>query len=141
MPKVETKSLDGIAKIPIAVLKAGETRCITLNIEFPDSVTFRLVEGNGPVYILGQHIPMINKNEGELSDEEYISEEEGVSFNSLQFSVIVWTFDSFYLCNFSLAGTRGWTTEKREEKAEGQPQVKHGFIFNTNIKNYFFLFA
>lgn len=75
------------------MLKAGETRCITLNLEFPDSVSFRLIEGNGPVYILGQHIPMMHKNEGELSDEEYISEEEGVGFEILDFHCIPFAGD------------------------------------------------
>lgn len=34
-------------KVPVAVLKAGETRSIQTVLEFPDSpVTFKLVEGN-----------------------------------------------------------------------------------------------
>lgn len=45
-------------KVPIAVLKVGETRCIQSLFEFPDAPhTFKLVEGNGPVHILGQVVP------------------------------------------------------------------------------------
>lgn len=45
-------------------------------------MTFKLIEGNGPVYILGQHLPMVSKDDNEmLSDEEYTDEEEPVSFN------------------------------------------------------------
>jgi len=39
-------------KIPIAVLKVGETRSLRPNVEFPNgSVTFKLVQGTGPVYV------------------------------------------------------------------------------------------
>lgn len=45
-------------KVPVAILKAGETRSIQTVLEFPDSpVTFKLVEGSGPVYIHGQQVP------------------------------------------------------------------------------------
>ena len=44
-------------KIPIAVLRVGETRVLRPNVEFPSaSVTFKLIQGTGPVYIYGQHI-------------------------------------------------------------------------------------
>lgn len=46
-------------KIPVAVLKVGETRSIMTHFEFPDApVTFKLVEGNGPVYIVGNQVPV-----------------------------------------------------------------------------------
>lgn len=42
-------------KVPVAVLKAGETRSVQTVLEFPDPpVSFKLIEGNGPVYIHGQ---------------------------------------------------------------------------------------
>jgi len=42
-------------KIPIAVLKVGETRSLRPNVEFPNgSVTFKLVQGTGPVYVCGK---------------------------------------------------------------------------------------
>ncbi|KAH8268511.1 hypothetical protein KR026_007957, partial [Drosophila bipectinata] len=64
-------------KIPIAVLKAGETRSLKPNIEFPNgSVTFKLVQGTGPVYVCGK----AEMNFGEFNDgeiyEEYSDEEE-----------------------------------------------------------------
>lgn len=44
-------------KIPIAVLKAGETRVLHPNLEFcNDSITFKLIQGSGPVYLCGKHL-------------------------------------------------------------------------------------
>lgn len=60
-------------KVPVAVLKAGETRSIQTVLEFPDSpVTFKLVEGNGPVYIHGQQVP----GNYEIEDTTELSGEE-----------------------------------------------------------------
>ncbi|KAH8337659.1 hypothetical protein KR074_003899, partial [Drosophila pseudoananassae] len=64
-------------KIPIAVLKVGETRSLRPNIEFPNgSVTFKLVQGTGPVYVCGK----AEMNFGEFNDgeiyEEYSDEED-----------------------------------------------------------------
>lgn len=43
--QVETMSLQDSIKIPVAVLKAGETRHARLDIEFPDApVTFTLIQ-------------------------------------------------------------------------------------------------
>lgn len=74
-------SLQDTIKIPIAVLKIGELRSIQTNLEFADVVTFRLIEGNGPVYILGQHSPVTFEVEDveELAEEETLSDEEVVS--------------------------------------------------------------
>lgn len=71
-------------KIPIAVLKAGETRCVRTDLEFPDApVTFTLIEGAGPVYIHGQHLPgtLVEEIEdyGDEMEEELLDEEEAVS--------------------------------------------------------------
>ena len=58
-------------KIPIAVLKAGETRTLCPNLEFPsDSVTFKLIQGTGPVYICGQHLVH------EMVEEEWHNEDD-----------------------------------------------------------------
>ncbi|EDV44083.1 uncharacterized protein Dana_GF16212 [Drosophila ananassae] len=64
-------------KIPIAVLKVGETRSLRPNVEFPNgSVTFKLVQGTGPVYVCGK----TEMNFGEFNDgeiyEEYSDEED-----------------------------------------------------------------
>ncbi|XP_055903961.1 nucleoplasmin-like protein [Eupeodes corollae] len=71
--QVETKVSDKKdLKIPIAVLKVGETRFLRPNLEFPSaSVTFKLIQGTGPVYIHGQHI--VNETDAE---EVYYEEEE-----------------------------------------------------------------
>lgn len=73
-------------KIPIAVLRVGETRSITSDLEFPDApVTFKLIEGNGPVHIHGQHLPgtLLEEIEeyGDELEEELVEEEEAVSDN------------------------------------------------------------
>lgn len=74
-----------LLKVPVAVLKAGETRSIQVHLEFPDSpVTFRLVEGNGPVYIHGQQSP----GNYEIDDSTELSGGEEVSaiFDNDEFS-------------------------------------------------------
>lgn len=68
-------SLHAPVKIPIAILKVGETRLVQPNLEFPDGpVTFTLIEGNGPVYIHGSQVP--GKYFENAADEEYISDDE-----------------------------------------------------------------
>lgn len=45
-------------KIPIAVLKLGESQATLPNLEFPSlSVKFSLVKGSGPVHITGLQFP------------------------------------------------------------------------------------
>lgn len=79
--QVETSSMNeskpNQVKVPVAILKAGETRSIQTVLEFPDSpVTFNLVEGSGPVYIHGQQVP----GNYEIEDTTELSgEEEEVS--------------------------------------------------------------
>ncbi|XP_061387878.1 nucleoplasmin-like protein [Musca vetustissima] len=64
-------------KIPIAVLKAGETRVLKPNLEFPsESVTFKLTQGTGPVYICGQHLVHDLVDEWGNAEEEDLDEEE-----------------------------------------------------------------
>lgn len=71
--QAETRSEDKEIKIPIAVLKAGETRTLTPNLEFPhSSVTFKLIQGSGPVHIHGQHII----SETDMEEVYYEEEEE-----------------------------------------------------------------
>lgn len=71
-------SIRDTIKIPIAVLKSGETRQCRLELDFPDSpVTFKLIEGNGPVYIVGQHL-VEEFGDMEEIEEEFMDEEEMV---------------------------------------------------------------
>lgn len=75
--QVEALSANEVVKIPIAVLKVGESRVVQPELEFPyGPVTFTLIEGNGPVYIHGQQVP--NGYEDQVVDggEEYDSDEE-----------------------------------------------------------------
>lgn len=78
--QVEALSANEVVKIPIAVLKVGESRVVQPELEFPfGPVTFTLIEGNGPVYIHGQQVP--NGYEDQVVDggEEYDSDEETVT--------------------------------------------------------------
>lgn len=75
--QVEALSANEVVKIPIAVLKVGESRVVQPELEFPyGPVTFTLIEGNGPIYIHGQQVP--NGYEDQVVDggEEYDSDEE-----------------------------------------------------------------
>lgn len=77
-------SLRDPIKIPIAVLKVGETRSVRTDLEFPEApVTFKLIQGNGPVHIHGQHLPgaVVEEIEdyGEEMEEEILDEEDAVS--------------------------------------------------------------
>jgi len=79
---VEVHTVKDSLKIPIAVLKAGETRAVNPDIEFFEtSVTFKLIVGNGPVYIHGQNIKddveVVDMDDDEEdTDEEDDGEEE-----------------------------------------------------------------
>lgn len=43
-------------KFPITVLTGGQTQQVVLDLLFPDPpVTFKLIQGNGPVHLLGNH--------------------------------------------------------------------------------------
>uniref|UniRef100_A0A1A9VI46 Nucleoplasmin core domain-containing protein n=1 Tax=Glossina austeni TaxID=7395 RepID=A0A1A9VI46_GLOAU len=78
---VEVHTIKDNLKIPIAVLKAGETRACNPDIEFYETaVTFKLIKGNGPVYIHGQNIKdeveVVDIEDGETDEEDDIVEEE-----------------------------------------------------------------
>ncbi|XP_011202689.1 PREDICTED: nucleoplasmin-like protein [Bactrocera latifrons] len=75
---VEVHTVKDSLKIPIAVLKAGETRAVNPDVEFYEtSLTFKLIKGNGPVYIMGQNIKDdVVDIEDEETDEETGEEEE-----------------------------------------------------------------
>lgn len=78
--QVETSSVSAedqagqsLIKIPVAILKAGETRSIQTLLDFPDMpVTFKLVEGDGPVYVHGLQVP----GNYELESTDGLEEEE-----------------------------------------------------------------
>ncbi|KAJ6637008.1 Nucleoplasmin-like protein, partial [Pseudolycoriella hygida] len=79
--EVEVMSSRDKIKIPIAVLKVGETRSVRTDLEFPEPpVTFKLIMGNGPVHIHGQHVPgaVVEEIEdyGEEMEEEILDEED-----------------------------------------------------------------
>ncbi|CAG4945226.1 unnamed protein product [Parnassius apollo] len=79
--QVETMCLQDSIKIPVAILKVGETRQARLDIEFPDApVTFTLIQGSGPVHLIGQHLlgALVEEFEDmEEMEEEMLDEEEG----------------------------------------------------------------
>lgn len=54
MLQVEAMGLKGPIKTPIALLEMGKTAQIILDLSLPDPpVTFTLIQGNGPVHIVG----------------------------------------------------------------------------------------
>lgn len=75
--EVDAPSTAGQLKIPIAILKrgkAGEQTVMQANLEFPKGpITFRLIEGNGPVHLMGQHLPPDPNPDG--YDEEELADE------------------------------------------------------------------
>lgn len=55
--EVEAMGYKSDIKFPVVVLKggAGHSQCV-LDLLFPDPpVTFKLVKGNGPIHLLGNH--------------------------------------------------------------------------------------
>ncbi|XP_030369818.1 nucleoplasmin-like protein [Scaptodrosophila lebanonensis] len=73
---VEVHTVKDSVQIPIAVLKAGETRAVNPDVEFYESkVTFKLIKGSGPVYIHGQTI----RDDVEPVDMEEEDEDDDVA--------------------------------------------------------------
>lgn len=74
--QVEASSVRDKVTIPIAVLKADRNPQVSVDLEFPDSpVVFTLVQGSGPVYLLGQHLEQL-QDEVDLHEEDIEEEEE-----------------------------------------------------------------
>lgn len=75
--------MNGSIKIPIAVLKIGEQRVVQSNLEFPEGpITFKLVEGSGPVIITGLQAPpdtAADEAYAEMAGEEELVDEEEVT--------------------------------------------------------------
>ncbi|XP_055304073.1 nucleoplasmin-like protein [Sitodiplosis mosellana] len=82
--EVEAPSVNGSVKIPIAVLKIGEQRVVQSNLEFPEGpVTFKLVEGSGPVIITGLQAPPDTSADEAYAMDEMAGEEELVDEEEL----------------------------------------------------------
>ncbi|CAG9569613.1 unnamed protein product [Danaus chrysippus] len=96
--QVETMCLQESIKIPVAILKVGETRQARLDIEFPDApVTFTLIQGSGPVHLIGQHLlgALVEEFEDmEEMEEEMLDEEEG---EDSQFKVSIKTTNTMLI--------------------------------------------
>lgn len=80
--QVEAMTWKDSVKIPVATLKAGgPNNQVLLDLSFPDPpVTFTLVQGSGPVHIIGHHLigsPMEEFDEMDEMEEEMIDDEEG----------------------------------------------------------------
>ncbi|CAG9834920.1 unnamed protein product [Diabrotica balteata] len=80
--QVEAMTWKDSVKIPIATLKAGgPNNQVLLDLSFPDPpVTFSLIQGNGPVHIVGHHLigsPMEEFDEMDELEEEMLDDEEG----------------------------------------------------------------
>ncbi|XP_056632528.1 nucleoplasmin-like protein isoform X2 [Diorhabda carinulata] len=80
--QVEAMTWKDSVKIPVATLKAGGPNSqVLLDLSFPDPpVTFSLIQGNGPVHIIGHHLigsPMEEFDEMDELEEEMLDDEEG----------------------------------------------------------------
>jgi len=80
--QVEAMTWKDSVKIPVATLKAGgPNNQVLLDLSFPDPpVTFSLIQGNGPVHIIGHHLigsPMEEFDEMDELEEEMMDDEEG----------------------------------------------------------------
>ncbi|XP_028165884.1 nucleoplasmin-like protein isoform X1 [Ostrinia nubilalis] len=119
--QVETMSLQDSIKIPVAVLKAGETRHARLDIEFPDApVTFTLIQGSGPVHLIGQHLlgALVEEFEDmEEMVEEMLDEEEEDDMKDDENK------------RKSSAGKR--KTNEDEDDEEGEPKGKKAKMSNN----------
>lgn len=81
--QVEAMTWKDSITIPVASLTAGpngSSQCL-LDLSFPDPpVTFSLLQGSGPVHIIGHHLigsPMEEFDEIDEMEEEMLEEEEG----------------------------------------------------------------
>jgi len=81
--ELETKSFDGeTLNLPVASLELGKTENFSLDLELTNEipVTFRLIEGSGPVHILAQHLVEFPADEDDeedaLTEVETCDEEE-----------------------------------------------------------------
>jgi len=85
--EIETKDFSGeIIKHPIASLKLGSNEMSLLDINFSSStpVTFRLLEGEGPLHITAQELvefppENLDRTEAEFTEDENIVEESPVT--------------------------------------------------------------
>ncbi|XP_050435817.1 nucleoplasmin-like protein ANO39 isoform X2 [Adelges cooleyi] len=83
--EVEAMGYKSDIKFPVVVLKGGSglSQCV-LDLLFPDPpVTFKLVKGNGPIHLLGNHSVgtgegMADEEDDDEIDEEFEEEEEDV---------------------------------------------------------------
>ncbi|XP_054258890.1 nucleoplasmin-like protein ANO39 [Macrosteles quadrilineatus] len=63
-------------KFPIAVLKGGSQSQAVLDLLFPDPpVTFKLIQGNGPVHLLGNHSVGSGEMVGEDDEDDELEDE------------------------------------------------------------------
>ncbi|KAF5284304.1 hypothetical protein FQA39_LY04597 [Lamprigera yunnana] len=78
--QVEAMTWKESIKIPVAVLKSGSSNQVLLDLSFPDPpVTFSLVQGTGPVHIIGHHLigsPIEEFEDIDEMDDEMLDDEE-----------------------------------------------------------------
>nr|XP_022917960.1 nucleoplasmin-like protein isoform X1 [Onthophagus taurus] len=80
--QVEAMTWKESIKVPVATLKAGgPNNQVLLDLSFPDPpVTFSLIQGSGPVHIIGHHLiggPIEEFDEMDELEEDMLDEEEG----------------------------------------------------------------
>ncbi|GJQ75851.1 hypothetical protein Trydic_g17919 [Trypoxylus dichotomus] len=83
--QVEAMTWTESVKVPVATLKAGgQNNQVLLDLSFPDPpVTFSLVQGTGPVHIIGHHLmggpfeEFEHVDDFDDDEEEVLDDEEG----------------------------------------------------------------
>lgn len=88
--------MNGLIKIPIAVLKIGEQRVQQTNLEFPEGpITFKLISGSGPVIITG--LQAEDNYVDDMAGEEDLGDEEEVKWCIfVEFSIQIKYFFSIH---------------------------------------------
>lgn len=103
--QVEAMTWKDSITIPVATLTAGpngSSQCL-LDLSFPDPpVTFSLLQGSGPVHIIGQHLigsPLEEFDEMDDIEEEMLDDEEGedAGVSNIFFSIIYKHIHIFYI--------------------------------------------
>lgn len=128
--QVETTTKDEKAiKIPIAVLRVGEIRVAQSFLEFPDApVTFKLIQGSGPVHIHGHHL-LGDYDAADMDDleEEGLGEEEVNDFLQRKIKIAKFVFKQCRMTQkmrFELVMTATSQSQRSKRHRSMQKQLK-----------------
>ncbi|KAL0270527.1 UNVERIFIED_CONTAM: hypothetical protein PYX00_007913 [Menopon gallinae] len=85
--EVETAGYKGNIKLPIITLVGGKQSHVLLDLNFPDPpVTLRLIQGEGPIHISGNHV--INAEQYNDDDDDDDDDDLGKFFSLIKAHVL-----------------------------------------------------